>query len=450
MHIHILGICGTFMGGVALIAKTLGFKVTGCDQNVYPPMSDELMAHGIEIQEGFDDKFLDQKPDLLVVGNVMKRGMPIVERMLNEKLPYLSGPEFLEKYCLKDKYLLSVAGTHGKTTTSAMLTWILQCNGKNPSFLIGGVLENFKLSARLTDSKYFCIEADEYDCAFFDKRSKFLHYHADVQILNNLEFDHADIFENLDAIKKQFHHLVRIIPQNGHIISFYDDKNINDVLNMGMWSVSHKIGDRDSLHAKLISKNGQKFEVYDKNTLLGTVDFVCTGDHNVKNALAAIKAAMCIGISAQDAISALSTFKLPKRRMELIGVKNGNYVYDDFAHHPTAIYTTIKGLRDSLGTDEQIIAIFEPRSNTMKMGANTEHLAQSFALADISYIYAPETIKWDVEKMAKNALSPLYVEHDFDKLLSTIKEQCKKKKSHVLIMSNGSFMDIHHKLLDIL
>lgn len=447
MHIHILGICGTFMGGIAMIAKQAGFKVTGSDLNVYPPMSDELEAAGIELIQGFDAKQLDIKPDLIVVGNVMKRGMEVVERMLNERIPYVSGPQWLEEHYLVNKKVLAVAGTHGKTTTASMLAWILQANQKDPGFLIGGIPENFGISARSTDSEYFVIEADEYDCAFFDKRSKFVHYHPTVLIMNNLEFDHADIFDSIKDIQKQFHHLVRTVPGNGLIVMPSNTQSLDEVIKMGCWTSRTVIGDKDGIHAKLLKSDGSEFEIYDADNLITTVKYNCTGVYNVNNSLMAIKAASFTGISLVDGAKALETFKLPKRRMELKGTSHGVTVYDDFAHHPTAIKLTLEGLREKIGHDKRLVAVFEPRSNSMKMGANHEQLASSLQSADEIFVYANDQVKWNVKELESQSEKPLHVVNNFDNLLDEI-VMASPEGTTILVMSNGGFNGIHQKLLN--
>ncbi len=449
MHIHILGICGTFMGGIAMIARQAGFKVTGADQNVYPPMSTELEQSGIELHQGYDAQQLDIKPDLIVVGNVMKRGMPVIERMLNERWPYVSGPQWLEEHYLLKKRVLAVAGTHGKTSTSSMLAWILEKNGLNPGFLIGGIPSNFGISARSSDSPFFVIEADEYDCAFFDKRSKFVHYHPEVAILNNLEYDHADIFDNVAAIEKQFHHLVRTIPEKGLIVAPKDDPNIKDALAMGCWTevcftANESKANDASWSYSLIKSDGSEFKVLRDGDCVAQVKFNCTGEYNVHNALNAIVVADFIGIEVADAASALSSFVLPKRRMELRGEVNGVRVYDDFAHHPTAVKLTLEGLRQHLGAKARIIAVFEPRSNSMKMGANAQDLKGSFIAADETYIYAAPEIKWDVDALASDHI---HVIHDFEQLQNEI-VNASAEGSAILVMSNGAFGGIHQKLLD--
>ena len=447
MHIHILGICGTFMGGIAMIAKQAGHKVTGSDKNVYPPMSTELEQSGIKLIQGFDASQLDDKPDLIVVGNVMRRGMEVVERMLDEKYKYVSGPQWLEEHYLLNKTVLAVAGTHGKTTTSSMLAWILQFNGKNPGFLIGGIPENFGISARNTDSEYFVIEADEYDCAFFDKRSKFVHYHPQVLVMNNLEYDHADIFDSVKDIQKQFHHLVRTVPSKGLIIKSEGEKYLDEVIDMGCWSELYTVGRKDGLHAILKTPDGSNFDVYDGDSFVYSVHYEATGTYNVQNALMAIRAAMYTGISTKDAARALETFKLPKRRMELKGCVNGVSVYDDFAHHPTAIELTTAGLRARLGDNKRLVAVFEPRSNSMKLGANHEKLAQSFKHADEIFVYAPSNVTWNVKELESQSTKALHVESDFEKLVDDIVKASPEGTS-ILVMSNGSFNGIHQRLLE--
>lgn len=447
MHVHILGICGTFMGGIAVIAKQLGYKVTGSDANVYPPMSTMLMEQGIEIMEGYGAEQLQPAPDLIIVGNAMKRGIPCVEYMLNEGLPYISGPQWLENYVLNSKKVIGVAGTHGKTSTSSMVAWILEHAGLNPGFLIGGVTGNFGISARITESPYFVIESDEYDCAFFDKRSKFVHYRPFVQILNNLEYDHADIFENIDAIKKQFHHLVRIIPGKGEVVAPYGDKAIDDVLKMGCWSnLVYTGGEGAGLTYRLLKDDGSSFDVVDADgCIVGTVNWESIGLHNVLNALMAIEASAYVGVSRKTAVEALCDFKMPKRRMELKGTVNNIEVYDDFAHHPTAIRTTLDGLRKKVGKDRHIIAVFEPRSNTMKMGVNHEQLTESLAIADEIFMYAPDGLKWNTDELADGG--KFRVCHDFETMVGDIIRTA-KPDNVILVMSNGGFNGIQKKLLD--
>ncbi len=445
MHIHILGICGTFMGGVALIAKQAGHKVTGSDLNVYPPMSDQLRQAGIDIVQGFDAEQLDCKPDLIVAGNIMKRGMSVIERMLDEKLPYMSAPQWLYEHYLKDKTVLCVCGTHGKTTTASMLCHILDQCRLNPGFLVGGVPENFKISARSADSRYFVIEGDEYDCAFFDKRAKFVHYHPDIAILNNLEYDHADIYENLAAIQKQFHHLVRTIPSHGTIVVPHQNKAIDEVLAMGMWSNLARVGADDKLHAALLKPDGSFIELFYKDKSLGQYALPITGQYNVNNALMALTAAKAAGISYEDGAKALQSFLLPKRRQELKGRVRGIEVYDDFAHHPTAVKVTLEGMRAHIG-NRHLAAVFEPRSNSMKQGALQQELPQAFACANQVYVYASPAVHFDVEKAMASCPVPCMVFHDFDKMVMHIASNV-PPDGVILTMSNGSFNGICQKLL---
>jgi len=447
LHIHILGICGTFMGGLALIARELGYKVSGSDQNVYPPMSTQLEQQGIQLMNGYKAENLDCKPDLVVIGNAMSRGNVEVEAVLNRGLKYISGPQWLSEHVLQDKWVLGVAGTHGKTTTSSMLAWILEYQGFKPGFLIGGIPLNFGISARLGESDFFVIEADEYDSAFFDKRSKFVHYRPRTAILNNLEFDHADIFDDLDAIKKQFHHLVRTIPGDGLIISPECENNITDVLEMGCWTAVAKtvINAEGQWQAELITAEGSEFKVFFEGTEQGIVDWALTGEHNVYNAMSAIVAAKHIGILPADAIKALKQFKNVKRRMEVIANIKDVTIYDDFAHHPTAIQTTLDGLRKQV-VDEKIVAIVEPRSNTMRMGVHTQSLAESLAKADIALIYQPENLDWDLSELKKYAKN-IEICTTLDAIIDKLKIQA-KEKAHFVLMSNGSFGGIYKRLLD--
>ncbi len=445
MHIHILGICGTFMGGLALIARQLGFEVTGSDENVYPPMSTQLEEQGIRLMSGYRAENVDTNPDVVIIGNAMSRGNAEVEAVLNKGLRYVSGPQWLAEQVLHNKWVLAVAGTHGKTTTTSMLAWILEHQGFNPGFLIGGIPLNFGISARLGESDFFVIEADEYDSAFFDKRSKFVHYRPRTAILNNLEYDHADIFPDLDAIKKQFHHLVRTIPSQGLIISPKNESNINDVLAMGCWTpVQHTSihGDAD-WDAELLKADGSQFAVSFNGEKQGVVDWSLTGCHNVYNALSAISAAHHVGVFAVDAIAALNRFKNVKRRMEVIAEINGITIYDDFAHHPTAIQTTLDGLRKQVG-DQRIIAIVEPRSNTMRLGVHTETLAKSLAQADVAIIYQPPALGWDLAEL-QNYAANIEIYPTLDDIIAYIKAiAC--TGDHLVLMSNGSFGGIYQKL----
>ena len=438
MHIHILGICGTFMGGIAAIAKQAGYRVTGCDANVYPPMSTQLEAQGIELIEGFGAEQLDLKPDVFVIGNVVSRGNPLMEEILNRNLPYVSGPQWLADNLLRDKWVLGVAGTHGKTTTTSMLAWILEYAGLNPGFLIGGVPQNFGVSARITESPFFAIEADEYDTAFFDKRSKFVHYRPRTALLNNLEFDHADIFPDLATIETQFHHLVRTVPGNGLVVCNGREGSLQRVLQRGCWTPVEKFGTGD----------GWNIDANDRVTLngkpQGTLEWDLLGEHNRMNALAALAAARHAGVPVAQGLAALAGFRNVKRRMEVRGTVNGITVYDDFAHHPTAIDTTIAGLRRKVG-DARVLAVLEPRSNTMKLGVMKDALPGSLKDADVVFCYAGN-LGWD----AAAALAPLgekaVVKEDLNELIEAIAAAA-RPGDHVLVMSNGGFGGIHEKLL---
>ncbi|MEZ8853069.1 UDP-N-acetylmuramate:L-alanyl-gamma-D-glutamyl-meso-diaminopimelate ligase [Vibrio cyclitrophicus] len=446
MHIHILGICGTFMGGAAVLARQLGHKVTGSDANVYPPMSTLLESQGIEIIEGFDPSQLEPRPDLVVIGNAMSRGNPCVEYVLDNNLRYTSGPQWLQEFLLHDRWVLAVSGTHGKTTTSSMLAWILEDCGYAPGFLVGGVLGNFGISARLGESMFFVVEADEYDSAFFDKRSKFVHYHPRTLVVNNLEFDHADIFDDLEAIKRQFHHLVRTVPSNGRIFSPKQDTAIQDVLARGCWSERESSGEQGDWGAKKLVKDGSQFEVYLQNECVGTVNWDLVGDHNVNNALMAIAAARHVGVTPDLACESLATFINTKRRLEFKGEVAGVSVYDDFAHHPTAIELTLGGLRNKVDT-KKIIAVLEPRSATMKRGVHKETLADSLKQADSTYLFQPDNIDWSVQDVADACHQPAYVSDDMDAFVAKIVSEA-QAGDQILVMSNGGFGGIHQKLLD--
>lgn len=445
MHIHILGICGTFMGGLAVLARQQGHEVSGSDQNVYPPMSDQLEQQGITLMEGYRAENLARKPDLVIIGNALSRGNPEVEAVLNQSLPYTSGAQWLADHVLQGKWVLGVAGTHGKTTTTSMLTWILEHQGLNPSFLIGGIPLNFGVSARLSESSFFVLEADEYDSAFFDKRSKFVHYRPRTAILNNLEFDHADIFPDLEAIKKQFHHLVRTIPSEGLIISPACDANINEVLTMGCWTptVKTSVNSNAQWNAALHQADGSRFSVIFDKVEQGIVHWSLTGEHNVYNALSAIVAANHIGIVPSDAITALNHFKNVKRRMEVIAKINDVTLYDDFAHHPTAIQTTLDGLRKQVGK-ERIIAIVEPRSNTMRLGIHTDTLAQSFNNADLAIIYQPSNLTWDLTQLSQQA-DNIETYNSLDDIIVRLKQEA-TLGGHFVMMSNGSFGGLYQRL----
>jgi UDP-N-acetylmuramate: L-alanyl-gamma-D-glutamyl-meso-diaminopimelate ligase len=451
MHLHILGICGTFMGSLALLARELGHTVTGSDQNVYPPMSTQLEAAGIALMQGYDRSHLQPHPDLVVVGNAMKRGIDAVEYMLDAGLPYTSGPQFLADHVLQGKHVLGVAGTHGKTTTTTMLAWVLEQAGLNPGFLIGGVPLGFSHSARLGGGQYFVVEADEYDSAFFDKRSKFVHYHPKTAILNNLEFDHADIFDDLAAIQKQFHHLVRTIPASGRIIAPVTESAIDEVLAMGCWTpvmrtaLDAAVASPEQLSAALIQQDGSHFEVRQHGQVLGVVQWNMTGLHSVANALATIAAAQHVGVSVADACGALSQFGGVKRRMELLGTIRGIEVYDDFAHHPTAIATTLDGARKRLGA-RRLWAIIEPRSNTMRMGSHKAGLADAAQLADQVIWYQPEGLDWDLQPVVEAASNAAQVSRSLDEIITRIVREAQVGDA-VVIMSNGGFGGLHQKLI---
>ena len=446
MHIHILGICGTFMGGAAVLARQLGHKVTGCDANVYPPMSTLLESQGIEIIEGFDPSQLEPRPDLVVIGNAMSRGNPCVEYVLNNNFKYTSGPQWLQEFLLHDRWVLAVSGTHGKTTTASMLAWILEDCGYAPGFLVGGVLGNFGISARLGESMFFVVEADEYDSAFFDKRSKFVHYHPRTLVMNNLEFDHADIFDDLEAIKRQFHHLIRTVPGNGRIFVPQQDRALEDVLSRGCWSETEFAGEEADWRAEKLVKDGSQFNVFFQEECVGKVDWPLVGDHNVNNALMAIAAARHVGVTPDLACESLAKFINTKRRLELKGEVAGVTVYDDFAHHPTAIELTLGGLRNKVGNNK-IIAVLEPRSATMKRGVHKETLADSLKQADSTFLFQPDNIDWSVKDVANACHQPAVVSDDLDALVTSIVEQA-QPGDQILVMSNGGFGGIHQKLLD--
>ncbi len=448
MHVHILGICGTFMGGIAAIARAAGHKVTGSDRNVYPPMSTQLAALGIELLEGFEAAQLTPAPDVVVVGNVMSRGQPVVEALLESRIPCVSGPEWLARAVLQERWVLAVAGTHGKTTTTSLLAWLLEFAGLKPGFLIGGVADNFDSSARLGAAPFFVIEADEYDTAFFDKRAKFVHYRPRTLVLNNLEFDHADIYPDLASIERQFHHLVRIVPRSGLVITNAADDNLARVLGQGCWSQQQFFGQdaATGLSARLLAADGSDFMLTEDGRELGRVRWPMSGLHNVDNALAAILAARHAGVPLAQACAALGEFRGIKRRMELRGTAAGVTVYDDFAHHPTAIATTIGGLRRRVGAHGRLIAVLEPRSNTMRLGVHKDTLAGSFAEADAVWLLAPPDLGWDVSQVSgalgARGRTAASVETLLAGLLTAV-----RAGDHVLVMSNGGFGGLHDKLL---
>ncbi|MEO8418722.1 MAG: UDP-N-acetylmuramate:L-alanyl-gamma-D-glutamyl-meso-diaminopimelate ligase [Methylophilaceae bacterium] len=453
MHIHILGICGTFMGGIAVLAKEAGHKVTGCDANVYPPMSTQLEAQGIQLIEGFAPEQTSLNPDIYVIGNVVSRGNPLMEEILNRGLPYISGPQWLAENVLQSKWVLAVAGTHGKTTTTSMLAWILEYAGLAPGFLIGGVPQNFGVSARLPGapklepkgcSPFFVIEADEYDTAFFDKRSKFVHYHPRTAILNNLEFDHADIFADLAAIETQFHHLVRTVPAQGLVVSNGCEESLQRVIERGCWTPVEVLGDKSGWQASDVDAAGG-FSVTFNQQPQGRVQWDLLGEHNRMNALAALAAARHVGVPVSQGIEALGKFQNVKRRMEVRGVVHGITVYDDFAHHPTAIATTVAGLRAKVGA-ARILAVLEPRSNTMKLGVMKNALPASLADANQVFCYGAN-LGWDAAAALEPIKAKSAVYDDLAQLVEVIAHDA-KPGDHVLVMSNGGFGGVHQKLLE--
>jgi UDP-N-acetylmuramate: L-alanyl-gamma-D-glutamyl-meso-diaminopimelate ligase len=454
MHVHILGIAGTFMGGIAAIARAAGHRVTGSDRNVYPPMSTQLESLGIEIVQGFDAAQLEPAPDVVVVGNVMTRGLPVIEALLERGIPYTSGPEWLSREVLKGRWVLAVAGTHGKTTTSSILAWLLEYAGLEPGFLIGGVPGNFDTSARLGRAPFFVIEADEYDTAFFDKRAKFVHYRPRTVILNNLEFDHADIYPDIASIQRQFHHLVRIVPGSGRILWNASDERLAETLAMGCWTTREGFARADAqgaanavwtARATKDAPDFSRFEVLEGGKVLGTATWSLIGAHNMENALAAIGAARHAGVPVEKSLAALESFKGIARRMELRGEVGGVRVYDDFAHHPTAIATTLDGLRRRVGK-ARIIAVLEPRSNTMRMGVHRDTLAPSLGAADDVWLHAPADLGWDATQTVAALRGRGRISRDVDTLASDLAAAV-KRDDHVLVMSNGGFGGLHGKLL---
>jgi len=448
-HIHILGICGTFMGGIALLARELGYRVTGSDAGVYPPMSTQLRAAGIELQEGYLPEHLDPRPDCVVVGNAMTRGNPLVEYLLNSGLPYTSGPQWLAEHVLRGRWVLAVAGTHGKTTTSSMLAWILERAGMAPGFLIGGVPAGFGISARIGGSDFFVVEADEYDTAFFDKRSKFVHYRPRTLTINNLEFDHADIFADLAAIQRQFHHLVRCVPGQGRIVYRHGVEAIEETLAMGCWTpvTSFGIGEQCGAdwRVQMLAEDGSAFRLLPEDGAAIDVEWSHCGEHNVENAVTAIAAARHAGIAPAVAAAALAEFGGVRRRLELLGSPGGIAVYDDFAHHPTAIATTLKGLR-ARGARGRLIALIEPRSNTMRMGEHRDKLSAALADADMVHWFQPEGLDWSLEAVVAGSPGEARLHTEIDELVATVVEEA-REGDQIVIMSNGSFGGIHRKLL---
>lgn len=451
MHVHILGVCGTFMGGIAALARASGHRVTGSDQSVYPPMSDQLRELGIEIIEGYGPEQLELNPDIVVVGNVMSRGNPLIEALLESDIPYTSGPEWLARHVLHKRWTLAVAGTHGKTTTSSILTWLLEYAGLDPGFLIGGVPGNFNVTARLGAGKHFVVEADEYDTAFFDKRAKFVHYRPRTAVLNNLEHDHADIYPDVASIQWQFHQLLRMVPRHGLVVANAGDANVMHVIDMGCWTPVERFAggpSGDTAWYVLAPPAGDytNFTIMEGNSTVGEVSWSMVGRHNAENALAAILAARGAGVDIKTSIAALKEFQGVRRRMEVRGVVNGITVYDDFAHHPTAVATTIDGLRRKIGS-ARLIAVLEPRSNTMKLGTHSAALAGALSQADQVWMYQGPNVTWDVAGSVASLGARARTIKDLDQLITQL-DQSLVSGDHVLIMSNGGFGGIHGKLLE--
>ena len=450
MHLHILGICGTFMGGIAALARAAGHRVTGSDRNVYPPMSTQLAALGIDVIEGYEPDQLKLEPDVFVIGNVMSRGNALVEALLDSGRPYESGPEWLARNVLLGRWVLGVAGTHGKTTTTSLLTWILEHAGLEPGFLVGGVPLDFGVSARLGGGRHFVVEADEYDTAFFDKRAKFVHYRPRTAILNNLEHDHADIYPDVASIQRQFHLLLRTVPGNGRLVVNAADRNLAEVLGMGCWTPVERFTAEASVPTdwRVVAEPQSgyaRFTVLHGERIVGDVEWGTLGRHNAENALAALVAAVHAGVDEQAALEALRRFGGVKRRLEVRGTVDGVVVYDDFAHHPTAIATTLEGVRRKAGVG-RVVAVLEPRSNTMKLGTHKAALADSLRAADRVYVYQSPEVKWDVAD-AMRPLGPLAVVHsDLAQLTAALVGEA-RPGDHFVLMSNGSFGGLHERLL---
>ncbi|GAB4224467.1 MAG: UDP-N-acetylmuramate:L-alanyl-gamma-D-glutamyl-me so-diaminopimelate ligase [Francisella sp.] len=450
-HIHILGICGTFMGSLAVLAKQKGYKVTGSDLNVYPPMSTYLESQGIEIIQGFDSEQLNTHPDEIIIGNIMKRGMPIIEKILAQKLKYFSGPEWLYNNILKDKKVIAIAGTHGKTSTTTMVIKILEEAGLNPSFLVGGVSSDFGISSRYTDSEYFVIEADEYDTAFFDKRSKLIHYNPDIFVINNIEFDHADIFKDIDAIFWQFHQLIRKMPSTAKIIYNDKDENIKKIISMGCWSEIIKTNFNDGIHIAKNTLDYSKFTLCDIDNNSVEISWHLIGEHNTLNAMSAFAVAKQLNIDNDVIKKALENFKGVKRRLEILFNQKNITLYDDFAHHPTSIKLTLDALRKK-NQKSYIIALIDPRSNTMRQGDNKDNLPMSITDADTVLLYNHSLLKWDAKQVLKNSYNVDFISNidDFITSISNLLNTHKNKDIQIVIMSNGSFDGLREKLVNFL
>ncbi len=452
-HIHILGICGTFMGSLAQLAVAKGYRVTGCDANVYPPMSTQLESAGIELIEGYDISQLESNPDLIVIGNAMSRGNPLVEAVLDRGLAYTSGPQWLRDNVLQGKWVLAVSGTHGKTTTSSMLAWILEYADMAPGYLIGGVPTNFSVSARLGKTPFFVIEADEYDSAFFDKRSKFVHYCPRTLIVNNLEFDHADIFDDLGDIQKQFHHVIRTVPNNGLIVKPNDSEAIDEVIAQGCWTPVENFAASPTAtkgwSAELVKDDGSEFTILLDGEHQADIRWSQLGQHNVANAIAAMAAARHVGVTPEISAAALGKFEGVKRRMECLYDVDGLRIYDDFAHHPTAIATTLEGLRAKVGS-ENIVALIEPRSNTMRMGIHQSTLAAACTAANQVLWFSPKNLQWDIDAVINQTTIPTAVCASIDEIIESTCEliaDAKDMPTHIVIMSNGGFGGVHQRLI---
>lgn len=448
MRIHIIGVCGTFMAGLAVLARKLGHQVRGSDANVYPPMSTQLQQQGIELVEGYAASNLEPVPDLVIIGNALSRGNVEVEAVLNKGLRYTSGAQWLGEHVLQGRWVLAVAGTHGKTTTASMLAWILEDCGLGPGYLIGGVPQNFGESARHGKEPFFVIEADEYDTAFFDKRAKFVHYRPRTLILNNLEYDHADIYSSLQDIETQFHHLVRTVPENGRLIVNGKEPALQRVLDRGCWTPAERFDDDNGWCANAVAADCRSFDVRYEHSAIGTVEWDLIGKHNMNNAVAAIAAARHAGVRPQHAIEALATFRNTRRRLELIGQPRGISVYDDFAHHPTAIKTTLAGLRASVG-DARIFAVLDIRSNSMKMGAHRNGLAESVTDADSTMVLRPEGLSWNLDEVFRPDNAKTRIFNNNREIVDKLKNEL-RSGDHVLIMSNGSFGGLHQQVLEML
>ena len=446
MHIHILGICGTFMAGIARLARELGHRVTGSDNNAWPPMSDQLAAQGIDILPGYQPEHLHPAPDCVLIGNALSRGNPAVEYVLNQRLTYTSGPAWLAQNVLHDRWVLAIAGTHGKTTTSAMASWILEQSGLSPGFLIGGVPRNFSVSARLGAAPFFVVEADEYDTAFFDKRSKFVHYPAQTLVISNIEHDHADIFHDLGAILRQFHHLIRIIPGDGLVVAGAGQPNIETLLAEGCWTPTARFGAVAQWTAAVHTADGSDFDVLEDTSRRGRVRWSLIGQHNVNNALAALVACRHAGVPVEQGCEALSAFENVKRRLEQVGKVDDVTVYDDFAHHPTAIAATLQALRSRVG-DARIVAVLEPRSNSMRLGLHRDTLGASLVEADETWVLEPLDLAWDLAGSLSGLGASGHVESTIDAIIKGTIEST-RPGDHILIMSNGDFGGIHHRLLE--